>query len=211
MKGLILKDLYMIFKHSKFIYLLALIFGTVYIFDSVTAYWFIVPVVLSGIVPITILSLDEQSKWTYYSDVLPGSRKNTVCSKYILSLLSVFTTWFVIAVMRGVSGMIMGNIILFDYVTVLLSSLALGLITPSLLLPTIFKYGFEKGRVAYYMVAFLLVGIGSSLGLIINETSTVNMVGKYILPILIITIIVAIVFFGSWLLSLRFYKNRELN
>ncbi|MEE1056542.1 MAG: ABC-2 transporter permease [Acutalibacteraceae bacterium] len=211
MKGFILKDLYMSFKHYILIYLFAMFFGISYIFNSETIYWYVAPVILASIRPIGILSLDERSKWILYSDTLPFSRKYMVSSKYILSLLSVLSTWLLIAIMRGISGLIIGNLVLIDFIATLSVVLALGLLTPALMLPVVFKYGTEKGRIVYYIVAFLLVALGTSLGLVADEIGMVNKVGQYVLQFSIIAVIVIAIFICSWMLSINIYKNRELN
>lgn len=210
MKGLILKDLYMVFKYCKIIYILVAIFSIVAVFDNSTTYWIIFPVVLSSTVSITILAYDERSKWISYSDTLPFTRSQAVSSKYILTILSVGTTWIVLSVIQVISGLIRGNFIFVDYIVTITVVLSLGLISPSLMLPIVFKYGTEKGRIAYYAIVAILVGGGTALGFFLNDTTETHTIGMYALETFIVAIVLIAIFIGSWALSANIYKKREM-
>ncbi len=211
MKGLILKDLYMSFKYCKAIYIFIVFFSIIAIFDNSTIYWILLPVILSGNIPVSVLAYDEQSRWNSYSDTLPCSRTQAVSSKYILTLFSVGGIWVLLSVVLAISELIISNFIFTDYIVAITGVLVLGMIPPALILPIIFKYGTEKGRIMYTVVIAVLIGGISILACFLNDTAQAPYTaGVYFSETLITAIIVIVTFIGSWTLSANIYKKREL-
>ena len=84
--------------------------------------------------------------------------------------------------------------------------LILGLIGPTFLLPFVFKFGAEKGRIAFYvMIGFvcavitLLTGLGFQAILPFSKPVLIGICGIGILLYIL-----------SWQLSILFFKKREL-
>lgn len=78
MKGLIIKDLYMLVKYFKLYFLLDVIFIAAALISPDNVSFLAIPVLVSGIVPLTLLAYDERSKWLGYSGTLPYSRSQIV-------------------------------------------------------------------------------------------------------------------------------------
>ncbi len=73
MKGLLIKEGYLIWKHGKFMAVLALIYCVMATFKS--GYFFAgFSVVFLSMLPMTIMGLDERSKWDHYAVTMPYSR-----------------------------------------------------------------------------------------------------------------------------------------
>lgn len=87
MKGLITKDIFMIAKYFKLYFLMDVIFIAVAFFSPDSSSFLMIPVLLSGIIPITLLAYDERSHWTEYSGALPYSKAQIVSAKYLIGLL----------------------------------------------------------------------------------------------------------------------------
>lgn len=78
---------------------------------------------------------------------------------------------------------------------------------PSLMLPFLFKFGSEKGRIAYYIV----IGLLCASGVIATGAGFQLSAGSESLWVLALIAGVAIaVYTLSWLLSIAFYKQKEL-
>ena len=45
------------------------------------------PIMMAGVVPISLISYDEKSKWNVYAGVFPYSKEELVSVKYIIALL----------------------------------------------------------------------------------------------------------------------------
>ena len=100
-----------------------------------------------------------------------------------------------------------GNFILKEFLVLMMLLLIIASVASSLTLPFVFKYGVEKGRVAYY-VMIGVVCAGSIITPNIFKDSLQNEIQlNSVLPIgCIVGIAIYVV---SWCLSIEFYKKRE--
>lgn len=204
MRGLILKDLYNLKKHST-IYIILLIFYLIIgisnenfsMFSSMMA-------IIAAILPITAMAYDEKSKWDRYALTMPVSRPDIVASKYILGLIFLLLAFLI---------SMLFNIIIFkiDFIESLLAnsvSLSVGIVIISFIFPIMFKYGVEKGRLLMMLVLFAPTGIIvllSKIGLnpeVINKEIIEKLL--YLFPILAIVLLIL-----SYLVSLSIYRKKE--
>ena len=86
MKGLLLKDFYMAAKYCRAFLLLVIVFLAVSIWGDENVFFVIYPVLIAGMIPVTLYSYDEREKWTLYSGTLPYTRTQFVSSKYLVGL-----------------------------------------------------------------------------------------------------------------------------
>lgn len=210
MKGLLLKDFYMANKYLRAFYILIAVFLVTSMFANNTQEVFlsVFPMVLSGASAITLLSYEEHSKWNIYSNVLPVSRKMLVSEKYLWVLISVIIMSILSTLAQLISMSINGNVVLSGALGDIALFMSLGLVGPSIMLPFIFKFGVEKGRIVYYIVVGVLCG-GSTMaatgsGSIFNVQTSAHQI---IIGIFIVTVVV---FAISWLISIKIYEKREL-
>ena len=84
--------------------------------------------------------------------------------------------------------------------------LVVSCVTSSITLPFMFKWGVEKGRVAYY----IMIGIGCLAGLVASDVlqAGAQMQVNAGLPALCAAAIG--IYALSWYLSIRFYQKREI-
>lgn len=210
MKGLLLKDFYMAAKYLRAFYIVIVVFLVTSVFANNAEYAFfsVFPMVLAGLSSITLLSYEEHSKWNVYSNVLPVSRKMLVAEKYIWVLASVIIMSILSTLAHLISMSINGNVVLSGVLGNIALFMSLGLFGPSIMLPFIFKYGVEKGRIVYYIVVGVLCGgstmVATGSGNALSNVITVNQIE---ISILIISIIV---FAVSWYISIKIYEKREL-
>lgn len=210
MKGLLLKDFYMATKYLRAFYIVIVVFLVMSVFTNNPEYMFfsIFPMVLSGLSAITLLSYEEHSKWSIYSNVLPFSRKQLVSEKYIWVLMSVIIMSVLSTLVQLISMCINGEVVLEGIIWLISLFMALGLIGPSIMLPFIFRFGVEKGRIVYYIVVGVLCG-GSTMvvtdrGNIFSVTTSAH---EIVIGILIVTVVV---FAVSWLVSVKICEKRDL-
>ena len=85
--------------------------------------------------------------------------------------------------------------------TLLAVTAAAGMVSPSLVLPAVFKFGAEKGRIVYYAAIIVSCGILGFAGAAEK---------KPLPPQISWFILLSIVLFAcSWLLSVHVYQKRE--
>ncbi len=210
MKGLLFKDIYMAFRHCGALLIIALVFIGISMADTENRFFSTFPAVFAGIVPLSVLGYDEQSKWNEYADGLPCSRAQMVSVKYILGLLS-FIPFFLLS-LAGTAAMAAIAQTTLDLAKLCADGallLAVNLFFPTLTLPFFFRFGVNKGRIAYYVaIGLLAAGIAAS-GIF---TYAPDAIGPVEIPFYVSYIllgIAALLFALSWLLSVCFYRKRE--
>lgn len=211
MKGLLLNDLYMALKYCRAFFFAVIVFGVMAVIGDETDFFVMYSMLLASMTPITLMSYDEKSGWNVYQDTFPYTRCQMVSVKYVVALVSMGIAWVISIASMGVSILHGGTMVWPDYFIFALNLLAVGLIVSGLLLPVVFQYGCEKGRIVYYII-FIVFGAGVA---ILEMTYQVQTIMEHLyIPLLIfppMLIVFAIGFFVlSWLVSVKIYKNREL-
>lgn len=205
MKGLLLKDFYMIKKYFRFYLILIPVFLVASFFsDDGTGFVACYPMILLAMIPMNLLAYDEGFKWDRYCAALPCSRAAQVSAKYVV-MLCIFALVFVLSALVQILRIVSngGDFAGFDFMLAVLFSL--GTISPAISMPIIYKFGVSKGRVVSIAVFALLVAV--STGKDALPTPPVESIGS--LSLIAIPVCSAI-FAVSWLLSIRFYKQREI-
>lgn len=205
MKGLLLKDFYMIKKYFRFYLILIPVFLVASFFsDDGTGFVACYPMILLAMVPMNLLAYDEGFKWDRYCAALPCSRAAQVSAKYVV-MLCIFALVFVLSALVQILRIVSngGDFAGFGFMLAVLFSL--GTISPAISMPIIYKFGVSKGRVVSIAVFALLVAV--STGKDALPTPPVESIGS--LSLIAIPVCSAI-FAVSWLLSIRFYKQREI-
>ncbi len=159
MKGLLLKDLYVLGKQLKWFLLVAPV-SVVFLGAEFLA----VVIALFGILPLTALAYDEQSKWDNLAIMMPYSKKSLVISKYLLGYLGIISVIIIIILLGGL--VTLSGLVSIDYSTykpIILIGASGACMVLAFYLIIAFKFGVEKGRYAFVGLMF---GIGAMGGLI---------------------------------------------
>lgn len=222
MKGLIIKDLLQLKSYLKTL----IIFITVFILISIEpenlnidGILIIMMILGFGMFGMATFSYDEMAKADRYILTMPFTRKEVVLSKYILL--------FCLTVIGSILGIILNiitSLILKNSLPDILELISMALggvfgisLIQSIYIPSIYKYGSEKGRIYVFIgtivIAFLLGGI-VTLGEKILTNFTIdfsflnNVLQSYIS--LILLILVLIIYFISYKISYKIYSKKEL-
>ncbi len=202
MKGLILKDFYMTAKYCRLIFLIDVVFIAMAFLSKENIMFMMFPILFSGVIPITGLSYDERCKWSEYSGVLPYSKAQIVSSKYLTGLIISALTAVPVLMFMIIRMYTLGGVNFSEALCVVCGMFAVSLLFPAVCLPFCFKFGTEKGRIAYYILIMLIaVGI---LPFINKESVSIEFTG--FIPIIIFA--VAAVYALSWAVSALLYKTR---
>lgn len=207
MKGLLLKDFYMARKYCW----TALIFMVVFIAASVlqdNSIFVFYPCLLSGIIPVTLLGYDERSRWSEYCGALPYTKAQIVSVKYLMGLFTQIAVLVLSAVAQAVRMNLRGAFDVNLFLTLMALLLILFCFSTSICLPFMFKFGVEKGRLAYYVMIGVVCG-GSVIGskLFINMETVGLPAGGLMLILCVATVALYAL---SWYLSIVFYKKRKV-
>lgn len=209
MKGLILKDLFVLRKQWKIFALLIVFFAIVPLYGENASIFQGIIVVLAAMLPVTALSYDERAHWEKYALTMPLNRRTLVLGKYLLGVFFILVAIAICVLAMLLIGVIKKQPLSADYVLTELVFLAVGLIFLSLILPMMFKFGTEKGRLALMGFAVIIMlapmlaenlewgGDGAPAFLNMGFLVVVSL-GILLLPVL------------SFCLSVRIYKKREM-
>ena len=205
MKALILKDLYQLRRYWRFYGLLAVFsyFGMLFTDSDVMFFLFYYPSILIGMVPVTLLSMDEQSGFDQFSCGLPYTRRQFVVSKLLAGLIMQGVTAALGGMMAAVQMVLHGGLTLAAWGSAMLTMTAVALGGGALVFPWVFKLGVEKGRL-FYMLG---VGIVCGLSVLVKDLRMLPHLDilMWVLPVAAVGGYVL-----SMELSVRFYERREL-
>lgn len=208
MKGLLLKDWYMMKKYCRMYILITVIFLGVSIVNTENLFIVFYPCVLCGMIPVTLLGYDERSHWLLYSCTLPYSRKQVVSAKYLIGLCTQVAVLLLTAATQAVAMSVNGTFVIGDFLILIFAMLFVSAFASSISLPFIFRYGVEKGRLAYYvMIGFVCAASFLASNLLGDRSfATSNSVLIYLL----LGVFGLGIYALSWYFSVTFYQKREL-
>lgn len=208
MKGLLLKDFYMVTKYCRGYLLIAAVFIAVSVIDIGISTFSAVLCLIAGILPVTLMAYDERSRWTEYSGTLPYSKAQIVSSKYLIGLLAQITVIvFTVLIKSVVKG--------FDNILFELAVLAYGFVIScamaAVVLPFMFWLGVEKGRIAYYITMVTVFACVFAIADFYGEEGFSSLLGDATSVTLAIIPLAAIALYAvSWCISIALYKKREV-
>lgn len=180
MKGLLLKDAYIMWKNAKSTLFICAVFLVSGFFSSDVSFYTVFPCLILGMMPITLLAYDENDRWSVYAAALPLSRATVVKARYLTGLLlgvlvAVLCTGVTLLTVPAAGGVewadgaalaseAAAKGILASAPMLTLGLLLAGSLLPTaLLLPFAYKWSVAKARIAYLIVAFGTIGIVSAL------------------------------------------------
>ncbi|MEE3472330.1 MAG: ABC-2 transporter permease [Butyrivibrio hungatei] len=208
MKGLLLKDWYMMRKYCRSYLLIAAVFIAVSLYSNDNLFFIFYPCLLCGMIPVNLLGYDERSRWMQYSGTLPYTKTQIVSAKYLIGLLAPVTILIVTGIAQGVKMTVAGNFVFGEFVVLMLLMLIVATLTSSISLPFIFKLGVEKGRTAY----FIMIGFVCGASILASSFFRGQLVAEIEPNAILAALAVAGigVYALSWYLSVVFFKGRDL-
>lgn len=208
MKGLLLKDLYMIRAYCRSFILIAAVFIAVSFTQDGNMFFVIYPCILASMIPVTLLSYDEKSHWILYSGALPCSRAQQVSAKYLIGLIAQIAILVVSAIGQAVRMASTGTLDADPFTALLFLLLIVTMLPPALTLPFVFAFGAEKGRIAYYVVIGMACAAGIILSRIFVRDLPKQVTMNAALPVMGIAVVG--LYALSWYLSIVLYRRRDL-
>ena len=199
MKALLLKDTYVIWKQMKIFLIIILVFSAIPSgFNSAFA------VIYAAMMPYTAIAYDERSKWDQMAAMMPYSPRDIVLGKYVFGWLCIAAAMVLSALFQGLLSFLGASLSL----ALLAMSALSGLCVLAITLPVMFRFGVEKGRLAMFLIIFLVCGTAGGISSItISEGSGAAFAVQNLL--LLILLVAAVVLTAvSVPLSMRFYRER---
>lgn len=205
MKGLLLKDFYVAVKQCRMHLVLMLLLLVLSVMGDGMMTFMLFPCVLGGMLPMTLLSYDERSHWSDYCGTMPCTRRDVVSAKFIVALtvqgVLLLLTLLVQGLRMAVVGAVDGGLLLL-YAGLFCAASSVS----AVMLPLSFKFGVEKGNVAYYLLVGVICAVNLLLSPTLENTDTVLSGSGIALGLMAVA---AVLYTLCWRLSIRFYEKRE--
>ncbi len=204
MKGLFYKETRCLWQYGKsYILMVVVFFGLSMVNDGgINTMWLLYPVFLLASLPASLLNADEKDGWMMYCDTLPVTRRQIVTVKYVIcAILAAAVTLLAIA-----AALVRGQLdpaFRAELKTLLPLMPLTGLTAPALMFPAMFRLGAIKGRTVYISVVILVAAACAVL--VIADGASARAV-----PFALSLVISLAVFVGSWALSVKWFRAREL-
>lgn len=207
MKGLILKDLYNLFRYSKTLLFLGLFFSVSGIIQKNVSFLTGMIVLMATMMVITSFSCDDMAKWDKYALSMPVTRTEIVLSKYLLTGIMILSGT-IISVALGIgASLFVDSIIVTELLLGIGGSVIAAIIIISILIPSIYKFGVEKSRLIMLTIAFIptmIVIILGNMGVNPPSTSTIETILRFSPFVAAAAIVI------SYLVSCKIYTNKEI-
>lgn len=221
-KGLLKKDLYNLSTYKASLIIVILFCGIAIIGTEAVTFGPMIICSIIGMISLSTFSYDEISKSNKYILTLPTSRKEIVKEKFILAIgstilggiLGLLLTIIVINVMNYLRP---ENIINIDYESLIITTIGgmwgISLIQ-SIQIPSIYKWGAEKGRIQMFILLFVLIVIVLGIAFLlmkanfyINVEMIESFMNKY--GLILLAFFMIIMYYISYRISYKIYKKKE--
>lgn len=211
MRGLLLKDYYMIRKYGLFLFALGMFYtvaGSINL-SHASMFFSIFLFLYMGILTNSAMNLEEKSHWEGYAVMLPYSRAELVAEKYLFSLINIGFSAIVYGGLNLVlAGMGLNRLLMKDILIVTVLGSSIGLLLPSLSLPWMFWLGGSKGRICMIVsvgvITAIIGAVSAGSGDVYAQLSAENQFA------IVCGIITLVVWGLSMLISMGVYARREL-
>ncbi len=221
-KGLIKKDLYNLSSYKTSLIIVIIFCGIAIIGTGNINLGPIIICTIIGMISLSTFSYDEISKSNKYILTLPTNRKEIIKAKYILAVGST--------ILGGILGIILTIIIanIMNYVRPeklidlnyesLITTTIGGMFGISLIqaiqIPSIYKWGAEKGRVQMFILVFILIVLVAGVGYLIMKSSfnidlakIENIMQQY--GLILLLALMAVMYYISYKVSNKIYNKKE--
>lgn len=221
-KGLLKKDLYNLASYKASLIIIVLFCGIAIVGTEAINWGSIIICTIVGMIALSTFSYDEIAKSNKYILTLPTNRKEIVKEKFILAIgatilggiLGLLLTIIVANVMNYVRPENMININYESLITTTIGGMFGISLIQTIQIPSIFKWGAEKGRIQMFILLFIIIVIAAGAGFLImksnlniNMEMLENFINQFGLVLLVALMIV--MYSISYVVSYRIYKNKE--
>ena len=157
MIGLIKKDLLFVKGISRLVLIFLLFLFIVIFAQDGFNFYYILPCIVF-LVHFSTFSYDEFNNWDAYAISFPVKRKDIVKAKYLSGIIMMLFAFLVtVVILIGIS--IFKDMPIVDAIKSIVTTISIILVFESLMLPFIYKFGSEKGRIISIVGLFLVVAL----------------------------------------------------
>ena len=221
-KGLIKKDLYNLSSYKTSLIIVIIFCGIAIIGTGNINLGPIIICTIIGMISLSTFSYDEISKSNKYILTLPTNRKEIIKAKYILAIGSTILGGILGIILTIIIANIMNyvrpeNLIDLNYESLITTTIG-GMFGISLIqaiqIPSIYKWGAEKGRVQMFILVFILIVLVAGVGYLIMKSSfnidlakIENIMQQY--GLILLLALMAVMYYISYKVSNKINSKKE--
>ena len=208
MTGLIKKDLLFVKGISRLVLLFLLFLFIVLFVQDGFNFYYILPFIVF-LVHFSTFSYDEFNNWDAYAISFPIKRKDIVKAKYLSGVIMMFLAFLgTVFILIGIS--FFKDVQIIDAIKRIITTISIIIAFESLMIPFIYKFGSEKGRIISIVGLFLLVAL---VGFILSKLNVFDDIGlmKFVMDFhyIIAPIGAIIIIVVSYFASRFIYERKE--
>ena len=213
MKGLLLKDAYQMWCYTRWIILMSIammLMGTYFMKDG-SNFFMLYGGLMLGILPMTLLAYDQNSRFSAYSAALPVTKEQIVGGKYLIGLCGMALAELLSMAALAAAQLLWGTVTVQIIVATLLQVAMLTLLGNIILLPLTYRFGYEKAKYAIYLMVGLVAAL-MGFGVSANEDGLArNLLPQGVPPLALLGIVLIVLglYSLSWRLSVAWYGKAE--
>lgn len=208
MKGFIYKDLCLlgsVWKSYAFILVMFSALTVTGVYD--VSFLFMMVSVILCMYPSTSFSYDELAKWDRFAVSVPNGRVTVVRAKYGFALL-LGAASLVFDLLLSLLAAFLGRMELGNGLLTCVGGVAGALLINALMLPLLFRFGAQKGRILLIAVVAALAGVLGALLAIGGMTAFGSgLLESFVLVVL--PVLTLLTLFVSYRVSLGIYQKKE--
>ena len=212
MKGLLLKDAYQTWCYIRWIILVSIAMMLVGVFCMKEGSNFFMQYsgIMLGMLPMTLLAYDQNSRFSAYSAALPVTKGQIVGGKYLIGLCGMVLAELLSMAALAAAQLLWGTVTVQLTVATLLQVAMLTLLGNIILLPLTYRFGYEKAKYVYYLsigVLASLMGYFVSSG--DNALNSILPAHGSLLVLVVVLAAALALYAASWRLSVAWYGKAE--
>ena len=202
MIGFIKKDIALIKNNFKLLGVLIVIYAAMGFLGEMDISFIFT--FMSVAIMISTFSYDATNRWDEYSISLPDGKRNSVKSKYIVTIVMILITTLITIIISCITSYTNTKVIDFKQITISTLSIIFSTsLVLSFMYPVIYKFGVEKARIGIFITVFVVAIICS----LISNFIDLSFIENYIVIMLIISSIIMV--FISYKISEKIFRNKE--
>ena len=212
MKGLLLKDAYQIWHYAKGVIVAAVVMMLVGVLSMKggSNFFMMYGGLMLGILPMTLLTYDQNSRFSAYSAALPVTKEQLVGGKYLIGLCGMVLAELLSMAALAAAQLLWGTVTVQLTVATLLQVAMLTLLGNVILLPLTYRFGYQKARYVYYLCIGLLASL---MGYFVSSgdnalDSILTAQGSGLVLVAVLAAVLGL-YSLSWRLSVAWYGKAE--
>ena len=209
MIGFIKKDIALIKNNFKLLGILIVIYAAMGFLGEMDISFIFT--FMSVAIMISTFSYDATNRWDEYSISLPDGKRNSVKSKYIVTIVMILITTLITIIISCITSYTNTKVIDFKQITISTLSIIFSTsLVLSFMYPVIYKFGVEKARISIFITVFIVAIIFSLISNFLDLSTLTKMVSfieNYLIIILIVSSILMVLI--SYKISERIFIKKE--